>query len=571
MVNLAEKHTLRKKLLIAAAGLLLIAGASYGGWRAYRKWEPPRLARRAHALIEKGDWTNASLTMRHAFSINPGDIPTNRLAAEICEDKGNPEAVVWRRRLVDLESGSLQAVLDCAEAALRFGKPAAGKNALEKVEAAGKADARYHETFGRTLMALGESTRAIEEFAAALRIEPQNESYQLEYAAAMVDRGWLEDRSLARSNLQRLSAMPTLRLRALRTLVRDAMANHELTSAAGLAHELAAQPDAQFTDQMVLLDLLRSTMALDFSSTLETLKTAARGKPPQLTELLNWMTRNGRSSEAIEWAVDFSSEDWYDPNVCAAVALNIFAAQSWEALELFTEEGNWQRLEYIRCALLARALREQGKFTDAQQQWKTAVGAAAHVPRATGELTRMIANWGWEIQYAELLHALLKDPKEATWAAQTLLPILARKKDTVGLWEATGRFMDANANSDAAANNFAMYSLLLGRDVTHASELAGKLYEKHRHEGNYVSTYAYSLHVRGQTEEALRVMASLSPQQFESPDIAVYYGILLAATRDWVRAPRFLDLAKRATLLPEEEALIRTARNEVDEARSEPE
>jgi hypothetical protein len=116
-----------------------------------------------------------------------------------------------------------------------------------------------------------------------------------------------------------------------------------------------------------------------------------------------------------------------------------------------------------------------------------------------------------------------------------------------------------------------MYSLLLGRDVPHASAIAAKLYEKHRQDGSYVSTYAYSLHLLGKTQEALKAMEALPHDQLQVPDVSIYYGILLAATRDWVDAPKFLDQGKRTSLLPEERALITQARKEVDEARSEPE
>ncbi|TCO92269.1 Flp pilus assembly protein TadD [Chthoniobacter flavus] len=571
MVDLAKKSNLPRNLLITAAALILIAAASYGGWRAYRKWVPPHLAKRARALMQKGDVINASITIRQAFSINPGDLATNRLAAEVCEEKGASEAVVWRRRLVDLQPGILQPALDCAETSLRFGKPAVAREALEKLAAAGQNDARYHEALGRTLAAMGEHTRAVEELGAAVRLEPQNETYQLEQAAALVDRGWIEDRPTAQATLKRISAKPELRLRAFRALVRDAMGNNELSGAVILARQLASLPDAQLADQMTLLDLLRATDTPDFPSFLASMKDRARGNAPATAELLNWMNRNSRFGAAVEWAAEFPPEAWDDPRVCAAAALNIFGLRSWAALESFTETGNWQRLEYVRHALLSRALREEGSVSQSAPQWDAAVASAAKVPGATAELTRMVANWGWEAQYTDLLRALLKDPKESAWASQTILPILSRTKDTAGLLDATARYRETHQGNDAAANNFALYSLLLGRDVAHASELARTLYERHPYEADYVSTYAFSLHRLGQSERALQVMKCLSPAILKTPNFAAYYGVLLAATADWDRAPAFLELAKKADLLPEEQALLRTAREEIQTARSEPE
>ena len=105
-----------------------------------------------------------------------------------------------------------------------------------------------------------------------------------------------------------------------------------------------------------------------------------------------------------------------------------------------------------------------------------------------------------------------------------------------------------------------MHSLLLRRaHRAGAGELARKLYAKHPSEGAYASTYAYSLHLLGHTPQGLQALESLGPQSLETPDVATYYGILLAANREWTKAPRFLDLAKRANLLPEEEDLIASA------------
>ena len=52
----------------------------------------------------------------------------------------------------------------------------------------------------------------------------------------------------------------------------------------------------------------------------------------------------------------------------------------------------------------------------------------------------------------------------------------------------------------------------------------------------------------------------LTPDQLRTPEIAAYYGILLAAAGDQARAAEFLDLGEKATLLPQEKALVEKAR-----------
>ena len=43
------------------------------------------------------------------------------------------------------------------------------------------------------------------------------------------------------------------------------------------------------------------------------------------------------------------------------------------------------------------------------------------------------------------------------------------------------------------------------------------------------TTYAYSLHVRGKTKEAIATLETLKPETLEDPPVALYYGVILAS------------------------------------------
>jgi len=572
MVNIAKKPLpYRRYTLIAVA----VAGLCLGGWflgqNRYHHWRAGRLAQQAGAFFGKNDLTSAALSAQRGLSFDPDSIGCWKILAEVGEARRRPEAIYARSRIVELEKGSVDSVTRCARTALKLGNPQAATEALEKLSKDRRQDADYQALRGQVGTATGQRAVAIEGYAEALKLEPKNDHYRMAHAVALLDRGWLEDRPAARATLEQLSTILALRIEALRALLKDSMANKEMLGSLTRARELAATPEAKFSDKVTLLDLLRRYDSENFRALLLKLKAEARGDAGKMIDLAFWMDRNDLDKEAVEWADEFSAEDWADAHVCATFAVNILRTKNWAKLQAFTQSGNWQNLEYFRLALLARSTREQGNFTLFQTTWNAAIAAAARVPHASGRLARAMAEWGLESQYVELLRTLLKDPQDAGWAAQALLPIMTRKKDTAGLWEATGRFVELDADNDAATNNFVIYSLLLGRETTRACELAAKLHARHPYEGSYVSTYAYSLYVRGHTEEALKVMEALSPQQLETPDVAVYYGILLAGAHDWTRAPKYLDQRKKASLLPEEEALVRTAVARVEEARSKPE
>jgi Flp pilus assembly protein TadD len=109
-------------------------------------------------------------------------------------------------------------------------------------------------------------------------------------------------------------------------------------------------------------------------------------------------------------------------------------------------------------------------------------------------------------------------------------------------------------------NNFAQLSLLLNLNVDRGQKAAREVYEKNPKNPAYVATYAFALHSAGDSKKARRVLETLSPEELSKPEIAAYYGVILAATGDQTRAAAFLDLGEKANLLPQEKALIEKAR-----------
>jgi uncharacterized ubiquitin-like protein YukD len=68
--------------------------------------------------------------------------------------------------------------------------------------------------------------------------------------------------------------------------------------------------------------------------------------------------------------------------------------------------------------------------------------------------------------------------------------------------------------------------------------------------------------------EALKVFDRLEPQQLETLSVAACYGILLEATGNRTKAKRYLDLASKAQMLPEERKLIDNAITDFDQTEA---
>jgi len=565
MVDIAKRaRPWRRDVFIFLAVIGLIGAGCYFGRAQFLRWRADNFAHQARGFLEKHDAMSAALTAQRGLRADAKSVACWKLLAEIAEAYGQKEAIYSRSRVVDLEPGSLDAVLDCAGTALRFGDPQAALDVLNKLGEDRRNEPRYQFVRGQVETALDKTSLAVDSFANALKLDPQNQSYRLAHAAALLERAWLEDRAGARATLEQLAEVPSLRLAALRVLLKDLLAHGETAASLATARQLVDVPGAEFREKVVLVDLLHRSNSEDFPAVLASVEKAARGKTSYITQVATWMFEKGRHQEAIEWSKDFSPQEWSDPRVCGAVAMNILAAHDWASLESFTRSGDWGRLEYLRQALLTRALREEGKYTESRGRWMMAANAAAQVPGEPAELLQLITSWGWDSECDDLLRTLLKDPKQAVWASLTLYRRLEKRNDTYGLWEVTARLVEIDPGNDVAVNNFASFSLLLNKDVSRASQLAQKLYAKHPGEAKYVSTYAFSLYCRGHADEAVRVMNTLGSEYLQEPDIAVYYGVMLAESGDTERAAFFLGRAAGADLLPEERALAKRAQEKLN-------
>ena len=108
-------------------------------------------------------------------------------------------------------------------------------------------------------------------------------------------------------------------------------------------------------------------------------------------------------------------------------------------------------------------------------------------------------------------------------------------------------------------NNTAMIALLLGRDLEEAGSLARNVYTAAGTNEIFASTYAYALHLQGQTDQALALMGKLTENQLNRPQVALYQAVMLQAAGRVEESAQYVPAARRAPLmLPEEAALLKT-------------
>ena len=557
-IQLTERFY-HKLVIWIVGGLVLVVLAGWGGLRVFHHWQERHLVRRAAGYLSGGDTKTASLNVRRALQLNPDSPEAARMMAEIAEKAGDGTELTWRRRVVELQPGSVDDGLALVRSAMRANDLGTAQKTLNDISAVAQEKASYHAALGRLAEMRNKPAEAESHWLRAAELAPNDTGYQVQLAILRLSSTDDAKRAAARASLERLRSDEKRRAAATRALIIDGGTRREDPQRLrDLAAELQSYPEAAFSDRLLYLEILRQLKDPAFAEYLQTLQRDAMARPADLASLLSAM-----SNADPRAAVDFSST--IPPETAAkwplplAIAEAYTKAQDWAGLQAAVGAGNWGAFDFLRYAYRARALRGEQQQIAGDQEWSRAQKAAGENPQALLMLARTVSQWGWQNETLDLLWSLSKAHATRMEALQLLYQHYAKAGDTGGVYRVLLRSTEVAPDDLVMQNNLSQVALLLDVDVERARKIASDLVKKEPTNAAYVSTYAYSLFARGDVEAAREAMQALSPEQLQTPAIAAYYGIILAAAGEKDAAKQYLERGKQAFLLPEEKALIAKA------------
>jgi len=236
------------------------------------------------------------------------------------------------------------------------------------------------------------------------------------------------------------------------------------------------------------------------------------------------------------------------------------ATTNWPALLATLQQPTWGEMDFLRFLYRARALKERRMDTAAKAEWAKSVKAADGQLDRLAVLQRSAGGWAWLAEQEEVLWLIVNRYPREKWAFQPLAELLHARGNTRSLMVLFARALEMDPRNTSAKNNLAMVALLLNAVEKKPHDLALELYQADRGNPVYASTYSFSLYLQAKSPEAVLVLEGLKPEQLEEPSVAAYYGIALEAAGNKTKAKKFLDLAARARLLPEEKKLVDRAK-----------
>ena len=549
-----------KKIILFCLMLLILGGGAWMGRTPYRHWKQKRFLAEARESVAKSDYRRAVLSARKTLEVNPGNVEACRIMAHITEQFQFSEAIFWRHRILDLEPNVVQNRLDLARTSLLLGHLREADQALHGVKESDRNRADFHE-IAALLDVAQNNIPAAEAQAAAAKLEPQNKNLQLNLAVLDVQSKNKQLVETARNSLEQLSADPAFRREALRQLAMAALRNGDFAKAESLSRQLQMEKPPFFEDELLDLTILKEAGSTNFAASLASMRKQVGNEPQQINDLAGWLISRQMTAEAVQWLLGLPAKIRNEPPVVVATADCYAARHDWTRMEKLLENRNWGESDFLRQALLSRALREQRDDVAAQANWHAAVAAASGHRQPLAALVRMANAWGWDREKEESAWLLVQRFPGERWALQMLDGLYAANGNTRGLQRVYAALLKADDSDIMAKNNFAAVSLLLHMQLPEAHEIATANYARAPQDAVMASTYAYSLHLQGRTGEGLKVLEKLSQDQLRLPAVATYYGVLLAAAGRPAEANPYLDIAARSNLLPEEKMLVATARN----------
>ena len=561
----------RLAVMVAVLAIAFLVGAlsfRYGS-RLYDDWRQNRLLHRATALLQEGKLSKAAQTAQELLARRPDSLPALYLLAETAEKQNLEEAVSWREQIARLLPSDVDSQLNLASAALRFGKLDLARQALDRVSPTDWDRAAFHVVAGWLARAEGNFAEQEEQFAAAVKKEPNNDLYQFNLAALQIHSGDPKKSGKARDTLQRLSKVAPYRTGALRALLNDAVARNDLAAADNFAQQLQMSPEITFGDYLLCLNFYRKLDEKKFRLLLERVKPFAARDSSDLASLMYWMNQNGLAGDVVKWIDKLPTAQLSSAPTSVVVADAYARIKNWSRLKRWTRTGIWGDSEYLRLAYQAIATRQSRPRsggtanTEFEMLWRSAEQLANEQPERALVLARFASKWELEKESEALWWRVAENSPMRREALEALRRLYRTKDETEKLYGVLQRLHQASPNEAPITADLARLGLNLGQNTEQSHQLAKEAYDRAPNEVNCAVTYAFSLSRLGRNAEAVAIVENLPPEQLHDPHAAIYVALLLAEASQIGAANNYIAIAEDGKIYPEEEKLLDEAKTKL--------
>ena len=552
-----------RKIIAVIICLTVLLLGGYAGYRGYKVWNQRHMMTLAKEYMAKSDGRNTLLCLSKVLQSNPRHLEATRMMAAISEATRSPSALIWRSRVMELNPKSLEDRLAVARTAMSMRDLTTATNALNGVDPAGKQTADYHQTAAAISIMTGRFVEAETHFQEVVRLKPQDPVPQLNLSILHLHSTNTQTSTEARAILNVLCLNPTnanLRCLALRELISDAVQSKKMDAALTLSKQLLQETNSVFNDRLLQLGVLKAAKRPEFATALAACQRDVGTNSQHIFELATWQIAQMSPADGFNYMKTLPVTLQTNLPVALMVAQCRESLKDWKGLESTLARQNWGEMEFVRFAIRTRALRSLDMASAAKLEWDQAMKAANGQKQSLITLLRLAAQWNWASDAEEILSNIINRYPNEQWAVQALTQSYYANGQTRPLMTIFSKQLQKSPTNLGLKNNLAMIGLLLDAKEINPHEMARQVFQASPTNATFASTYAFSLHLQKKNPEALKILEALKPADLEDPSIAGYYGLILQAGGDKVKARKYLALAANAKLLPEERKIMDAAR-----------
>ena len=168
------------KKIIVPAVILIVAGAGvWLGLPAYRASKEKKFATQAMDALLKGENRQAQMSARQVLVLNSNNVTACRVLAELSDLSRSPNALVWRRRVAEIEPTRSNKLVYAA-CALRY-EPAPFPLTVQTLAelGGGANDVAFQLVSAQLALKQNRIADGEKHLQQAIRLEPANESHRI--------------------------------------------------------------------------------------------------------------------------------------------------------------------------------------------------------------------------------------------------------------------------------------------------------------------------------------------------------------------------------------------------------
>lgn len=537
------------------------------GYPAYKDYRLKRGLRNAEVFIASGDYRSAYLLLERLVGKYPASLEARRAYARVVEAYGQADSLPVWKALVAAEPRNAENLIGYATALLRLGRYQEMSEALSALRQLQPDGVEYHRLAAGMALGLQDGDALKRAVEAMARLQPEDPMARFNLAAVLLGSPDESDRRVGRAQMAVFAKGDRLRIRAMLALIADSARRwpeqRDLNVRCGL---LAAELDLPNRTRLPPMTLRTTTLKIAPprwpSLLVEFMQAQPEPTAADVAALVRWMKEIGQTREALVWLEAVDAKIRRVPEIMALMADCSLQLGQWGKLEQLLLDGAWGPAspETVRAALAAKKLQEQNEASRAEVAWGNAIRQAGASWPDLRLLLRVAQAWEWSARESQVLWLIVKAYPAESWAWRLLAGSAVHSRNSKALWEVYEAWAKAAPGDQRVQAERILAGLLIRPMAPALVPAAEQLFRQNQGSPLCRGIWSLALWRSGRISEALEALGGDLQIYRDEPRLVLVCGLVLASAGKGAEGEQLLASIPPETLLPEEAALVASAR-----------